>query len=146
MNNQSLYAPIYDKSVMMHECQYHNDDGEITSRPYVFKCAIHVQEGDTVVAQTRGWYQLVTVTRCNVSIPVEDEERVYRWIVAKVDTHSHDTILEWEQQLVDEIAEKRIENMRQQMIAALGVQPNELTTLMSPDDDDCDNDGMVYPL
>ena len=143
MNNTSLYAPIYDQSVMMHEVVYHDTDGTQQGKRYAYKCAIAVEVGDTVLCEARGWYQLCTVVKCDVSIPIETDT-TYKWIVAKVDMHSHDTLIEWEQGLIAEVARKRVDNIRQQLIANLGVNPNELTMLMSHEDDDAFEDDGEY--
>lgn len=135
MNNSSLYAPIYDQAVMMHELVFHNTDGTEQSKRYTYKSAIAVEEGDTVVMQARGWFAVGTVKKCNVSIPF-DEAHDFKWIIAKIDTHAADTLQEWEATLVEEINRKRAENMRQQLIDNLGVQPNQITSLMSRDDRD----------
>jgi hypothetical protein len=137
MNNTSLYAPIYDQSVMMHKVVFHdNTDGSCHTREYTYKAAIHLEPADRVIVEARGWYQIATVSEVNVSIPVEDDNTCYKWIVAKVDLNAAADTRQWEQQLIDEINAKRVENMRQQMIAHLGVHPNELTTLMAPESDD----------
>ena len=133
MNNTSLYAPIYDQSVMMHEVVYHDTDGTQQGKRYCYKSAIKVEVGDTVLCEARGWYQLCTVVAVDVSIPIETDTK-YKWIVANVSLHSHDTLREWEQGLIDEVARKRVDNIRQQLIANLGVNPNDLTMLMSHDD------------
>lgn len=135
MNNSSLYAPIYDQAVMMHELVFHNNDGTEQNKRYTYKSAIAVEEGDTVVMQARGWFAVGTVKKCDVSIPF-DETHDFKWIIAKIDTHAADTLREWEASLVEEINRKRAENMRQQLIDNLGVQPNQITSLMSRDDRD----------
>lgn len=135
MNNSTLYAPVYEPSVMMHDVVFHDNDGNENQRTYTYKAAIALEVGDTVIMQARGWYSVGTVKKVNVGIPF-DSDVIYRWIVAKVDLHAGKTLMEWEAELIDEIHRRRAENMRVQLIEHLGVQPNQLTTLLSYDDDE----------
>lgn len=135
MNNSTLYAPVYEQSVMMHDVVFHDTDGTEHQRTYTYKAAIALEVGDTVIMQARGWYAVGTVKKTNVGIPF-DSDVIYKWIVAKVDLHAGDTIMQWEADLIDEIHRRREDNMRLQLIEHLGVQPNQLTTLLSYDDDE----------
>lgn len=135
MQNKSLYAPIYDQSVMMHEVVFHDDKtGEERHQRYTYKAAIALQVGDTVIMQARGWYQVGTVMKTNVSIPMDDDETRYKWIIGKVSLMDADLLMAWEDGLIDEIHRVRAEGMRQQLMDHIGVQPNQLTTLMSQED------------
>ena len=127
MKNTSLFSPLIEKAVHLVEVQFHQRERGFGGKSYTYKCDLHfVAVDDIVLCETGAWFSVAKVTNLGLSIPLDDEESTYRWIVCKLDLSAHDDRLAREQRLIETLQRKRLDAMRNSALAALGIDRDEV--------------------
>ena len=131
MKNSSLYAPLINDSIVMCEVVFDvtNDRaviGEYGSfKKYTYKADMILHTDDIVVVETRDRMSVARVVNPQVAMPINDDETMYRWVVAKVDTSAHAHRLAQEDAIIEQINGRKVESMREQALNALGITSEE---------------------
>jgi len=123
MKNTSLFAPVADTNVRMIKVTLGANGGRV----YTYKTTLQdLEKGDLVVVQAKDFFTVGRVYNAdNVPIPIEDEDTAYKWAFAKVDEGAIEGLLKSEAELIDKMNARRVDNMRAQMMAALGIEPTD---------------------
>jgi hypothetical protein len=133
MNNPSLYAPIFYDNVTMVGVCFEPGKGS-----YTYKTDLALEVDDSVVVEVGDdQLKIGTVTHVGLDIPVEDNDRTYRWVVTRISLTYHlETRLKDERQLVSRVRKARAGSIKTQARAALGIAPELVAQIVRPESDD----------
>lgn len=133
MNNHSLYMPIADPRVRMLRVRFSSNYERVHThgKLYTYKCDMpYVTAGNVVIVEARDWYAVARVVD-EVAVPIDDDETVFRWIVAVLNEDLVERRLEREAKLVKSINDHRIKRARDQLHWTLGLSSDEMTEALT---------------
>ena len=122
--NNSLLIALVDDSVRMVEVAFIDKETgkpDASQRSYTYKCNIpDIKQNDTVVVETYAGFSVACVIDVDTEIDM-DSNHSFRWVVQKLDMGDHHRRTLREAKLIVEVNKLRANNMRDQLIANLGV-------------------------
>lgn len=134
MKNISLYYPLVDANVRMVSVKFPDNN----NKTYVYKCASPaIEVGDTVVVEVgdSGRLNVATITKVDVPLPIENDTIVYKWVVQRLQMVAHEARLEKEQQVIEMVSRRRVENNRAALLGALGLTEQDARLMLTGETD-----------
>lgn len=135
MPNKSLYYPTIFPRIQLVLVKFATTSAsrayDKAPKQYTYKCNIpDIAIGDVVVVETYDSYSVAKVSDVNVP-PDLDSKTTFRWVVQRLDLHAHKQVIEHERRVIAEVEAKRVANMRQQVLSALGLTSMDILSLES---------------